>query len=95
MGDNPLDTLSPLFTLTHITTFYHRFLCHICKKTTFFPLTLSGRPVFYYIYSLAKKVILSIERGETNVVSVLTPLQRVRMGFYGPYEVNITVPFNE
>jgi hypothetical protein len=35
-----------------------------------------------------------MERGETNVVSVLTPLQRIRMGFYRPYEVNITVPFN-
>ncbi len=95
MGDNPLDTYSPLFTLTPNPTFYHRFLCHICKKTTFFPLTTPTGPVFYYIYFLAKKVIVSVERGETNVVSVLTPLQRVRMGFYRPYEVTIIVPFNE
>ena len=95
MGDNPLDTYSPLFTLTPNPTFYHRFLCHICKKTTFFPLTLAGGPVFYYVYSLAKKGVVSVGRGETNVVSVLTPLQRVRMGFYGPYEMTITVPFNE
>jgi hypothetical protein len=79
MGDNPLDTYSPLFTLTPNPTFYHRYGCYICEKTTFSPLTLAGGPVFYYIYFLAKKVILSIERGETNVVSVLTPLQGVRM----------------
>ena len=89
MGDNPLDTYSPPFVVTRNPTFYHRFLCHICKKTTFFPLTTPTGPVFYYIRFLAKKVILSVERGETNVVSVLTPLQRVRMGFYGPYEVTI------
>ena len=94
-GDNPLDTYSPLFVLTLNPTFYHRFLCHICKKTTFFPLTLAGGPVFYYVYSLAKKGVVSVGRGETNVVSVLTPLQRIRMGFYGPYEVTIIVPFNE
>ena len=35
-----------------------------------------------------------MKRGETNVVSVLTPLQRCRMGFYDPYEVTIIVPFN-
>jgi len=72
-GDNPLVHFPPLFVLTSFPTFYHRYGCYICKKTTFSPLTLAGGPVFYYVYSLAKKVIVSVERGETNVVSVLTP----------------------
>ena len=94
-GDNPLDTYSLLFTLTLLTTFPHRYGYVDSVMTTFFPLTTPTGPVFYYIYFLAKKGILSVWGGETNVVSVLTPLQRIRMGFYGPYEMTITVPFNE
>ena len=41
--------------------------------TTFSPLTLSGRPLFYYIHFPAKKGGLSTRRGEMNVVSVRRP----------------------
>jgi hypothetical protein len=63
--------------------------------TNLFPLTIAGRPVFYYIYFLAKKGVVSVGRGETNVVSVLTPPSRSSYGYYGPYEETIIVPFNE
>lgn len=54
IGDNPLDTFSP--------TFPHHCLPHFTttiglgnsKNEDFFPLTLSGGPVFYYIYLSAK-----------------------------------------
>ncbi len=67
-------------------------------KTTFFPLTLSGGPLFYYIHSPDKKGRLSIERGETNVVSVLTPFNEgtdrlfilQRGGHYSPFVVKTT-----
>ena len=94
-GDNPLDTYSPLFVLTLLTTFPHRYGYVDSVMTNLFPLTTPTGPVFYYIYFLAKKGVVSVGPRETNVVSVLTPLQRIRMGFYGPYEVTITVPFNE
>jgi len=42
--------------------------------TTFSPLTLSGRPLFYYICFPDKKGGLSTRRGEMNVVSVLEVL---------------------
>jgi hypothetical protein len=68
--------------------------------TTFFPLTISGRPLFYYIYSPDKKGRVSVRRGETNVVSVLTPFNECRrpivmsepIGYLSSNEVDITVP---
>jgi hypothetical protein len=66
-GDNPLDTYSPLFVLTQFTTFYHRYGYVNSVMTNLFPLTIAGRPVFYYIYFLAKKGVVSVGRGETSL----------------------------
>jgi len=49
--------------VTQSTTFSHRYGCYDSVKTTFFPLTTKG--------------VVSEERGETNVVSVIE-------GFYPP-----------
>ena len=76
-GDNPL---TPFWTNTFTTlspTFYHHFLYYDSIKTTFFPLTLSGGPFFYYIRFPDKKGTLSVEGGETTVGSVTE-------GFYPP-----------
>jgi len=98
-GDNPLDTYSPLFVLTPNPTFYHRYGCYICEMTTFFPLTTPTGPVFYYIYFLAKKGVVSVGRGETNVVSVIgvfyPPSTREPIRYYGPFVWTITVPSGE
>ena len=65
--------------------------------TTFFPLTTPTGPVFYYIYFLAKKGVVSVERGETNVVSVIgvfyPPSTREPIHYLTPNEVDIIVPF--
>ena len=78
-GDNPLTHIPSPTQYTLPPTFYHRYGYVDSIKTTLFPLTLSGRPLFYYVYSPDKKGRVSVERGETNVVSVLEvlyPLQR-------------------
>jgi hypothetical protein len=96
-GDNPLVHFYPLFNRTQFTTFYHRFLYGYSVKTTFFPLTTPTGPVFYYVYFLAKKGIVSEERGETNVVSVIgvfyPPSTREPIHYLTPNEVDIIVPF--
>jgi len=66
--------------------------------TTFFPLTLSGGPLFYYIRFPDKKGVSSVMGGETNVVSVLTPFNEgtdmlycpQRGGYYSPFVVKTT-----
>jgi hypothetical protein len=98
-GDNPLDTYSPLFVLTLNPTFYHRYGYVDSVMTNLFPLTTPTGPVFYYIYFLAKKGVVSVRRGETNVVSVIgvfyPPPTREPIRYYGLYEVTITVPSGE
>lgn len=59
-GDNPLVHFSPLFVLTSFPTFYHRYGYVDSVMTTFFPLTTPTGPVFYYVYFLAKKGVVSI-----------------------------------
>jgi len=74
-------------TPTHYTltpTFYHRFLCSDSVMTTFSPLTISGRPFFYYIHFPDKKGVSSVMGGETNVVSVLEVLCKVKPYIYPP-----------
>jgi hypothetical protein len=58
--DNPLDTYSPLFVLTLNPTFYHCYGYVDSVMTTFFPLTTPTGPVFYYVYFLAKKGVVSV-----------------------------------
>jgi hypothetical protein len=82
-GDNPLDPLSPTFSgfvFPHFTTAYGP---HVYENTTFSPLTLSGGPVFYYIYFPDKKGRFRTRRGETSL--------RV----FHDYSVMVLPPFNE
>jgi len=54
-GDNPLAPYNtPTYTI-YIPTFSHHFLYGYSVMTIFFPLTLSGRPLFYYICFPDKK----------------------------------------
>jgi hypothetical protein len=53
------------YTLTP--TFYHRFLCGDSVMTTFSPLTISGRPFFYYIHFPDKKGVSSVMGAETSL----------------------------
>ena len=94
-GDNPLHTYSPLHLTTLSPTFHHRYGYVDSVVTTFFPLTLSGEGFFYYMYFPAKKGRLSSGRGETNVVSVLTPFNEESVGYLDPNEVDIIRPFIE
>jgi hypothetical protein len=73
------------YTLTP--TFYHRFLCSDSVMTTFSPLTISGRPFFYYIHFPDKKGVSSVMGGETSktyhlwyVTSVRRPLLPLQGG---------------
>ena len=98
-GDNPLDTFSPLHRLTHFTTFYHHNPPTVYEKTTFSPLTLSGRPVFYYIYFPDKKGRFRTRRGETSLrvfhdhsVMVLYPSTREWVCFTTLQRGDISVP---
>ena len=70
IGDNPLTHFWGFPHLLVSPTFYHHFLYYDSIKTTFFPLTLSGGPFFYYIRFPDKKGTLSVEGGETTVGSV-------------------------
>jgi hypothetical protein len=67
IGDNPLTHIpSPtLYTLSP--TFYHRYGYVDSVMTTFFPLTLSGRPLFYYVYSPDKKGRVSVRSAGTSL----------------------------
>ena len=80
-GDNPLTYFCGNTFTTHSPTFYHRYGYMNSIKTTLFPLTLSGRPLFYYVYSPDKKGRLSVEGGETTIGSVTE-------GFYPPSTKN-------
>jgi hypothetical protein len=74
--------------------------------TTFSPLTISGRPFFYYIHFPDKKGRVSVRGGETSLrvfhdhlVMVLTPFNEgtdmlycpQRGGYYSPFVS--TIPF--
>ena len=73
-GDNPLVHIqTPTYTI-YSPTFSHHFLYGYSVMTIFFPLTLSGRPLFYYICFPDKKGMPSGIGGGTNVVSVRRPL---------------------
>jgi hypothetical protein len=65
--------------------------------TTFFPLTLSGGPFFYYIRFPDKKGTLSVEGGETTVGSVIEgfypPSTREPIYYLDPNEVTKLCPF--
>jgi len=79
-GDNPLDHISPTLLVPLTTTFHHDYGYNDSIKTTLFPLLIVWEGFFYYIYIPDKKGLVSVERGETNVVSVLRvfyPLQGV------------------
>lgn len=78
-GDNPLTPYLSPTTTTFSPTFYHRFPYGYSVMTTFFPLTISGRPLFYYIYFPDKKGRVSVRRGETSLRVLedhFYPLQR-------------------
>ena len=96
-GDNPLAHISSPTTTTLSPTFYHHFLCGYSVMTTFSPLTLSGRPFFYYIHFPAKKGRVSLKRGETTVGSVIgvfyPPSTREPIYYLTPNEVTILCPF--
>ena len=79
-GDNPLAHIHTPTLYNIIPTFSHRFPCSYSVMTIFFPLTISGRPLFYYICFPDKKGMPSGLGGETPVGSVrrpFYPLQRV------------------
>jgi hypothetical protein len=77
IGDNPFDGISVPTCILIPPTLYHRNGYGDIVMTTFFPLTVSGGPFFYYIRFPDKKGVLSVEGGETTVGSVTE-------GFYSP-----------
>ena len=77
IGDNPLTHFWGFPHLLVSPTFYHRYGYGDIVMTTFFPLTLSGGPFFYYIRFPDKKGVSSSLGGETTVGSVIE-------GFYPP-----------
>ena len=79
MGDNPFGGFWFPHSLPHSPTMSTEFMAGYSVMTTFSPLTVSGRPFFYYIQILAKKGVVSETPRVTNVVSVLIPLQRITM----------------
>jgi hypothetical protein len=70
MGDNPFGGFWFPHSLPHSPTMSSEFMAGYGVMTTFSPLTISGRPYFYYIYFLAKKGLVSETPRVTNVVSV-------------------------
>jgi len=83
-GDNPHDTLLPYFSgfvFPHFTTTYGP---HVYVNTTFSPLTLSGGPVFYYIYFPDKKGRFRTKRGETSLRVFYAPSTREQVCFVTP-----------
>jgi hypothetical protein len=64
MGDNPLDPFPPTFPHHSFPLSPTHYGHADSENPTFSLLTVSGRPVFYYVYFLAKKGRLSIMSGE-------------------------------
>ena len=97
IGDNPLTHFCTIPHLLVSPTFYHRNGYGDIVMTTFFPLTLSGRPFFYYIRFPDNKGTLSVEGGETTVGSVsegfYPPPTREPIYYLGPNEVTTLRPF--
>jgi len=79
MGDNPFGDIRFPHSLPHSPTMSSEFMAGYSVMTTFSPLTIAGRPFFYYVCFLAKKGLVSETPRVTNVVSVLIPLQRITM----------------
>jgi hypothetical protein len=79
MGDNPFGGFWLPHSMPLSPTMSSEFMAGYSVMTTFSPLTVSGRPFFYYIQILAKKGVVSETPRVTNVVSVLIPLQRITM----------------
>ena len=96
-GDNPLTHFCTIPHLLVSPTFYHRYGYGDIVMTTFFPLTLSGRPFFYYIRFPDNKGTLSVEGGETTVGSVsegfYPPPTREPIYYLTPNEVDNLCPF--
>ena len=97
IGDNPLTGFwFPTYVLIP-PTFYHGFPCSDIVMTTFFPLTLSGGPFFYYIRFPDKKGVSSPLGGETTVGSVIEgfypPSTREPIYYLTPNEVDNLCPF--
>ena len=76
-GDNPFGGFWFPHSLPLSPTISSVFMAGYSVMTTFSPLTIAGRPYFYYLCFLAKKGIVSERPRGTNVVSVLSPLQRI------------------
>ena len=97
IGDNPLTHFWGFPHLLVSPTFYHHFLYYDIVMTTFFPLTLSGGPFFYYIRFPDNKGTLSVEGGETTVGSVTEgfypPSTREPIYYLDPNEVDNLCPF--
>ncbi len=84
IGDNPLVHIRPPTCILSSPTFYHRYGYGNMLMTILFPLTISGRPLFYYIRFPDNKGTLSIRCGETTIGSVSE-------GFYPPSTKNRVV----
>jgi hypothetical protein len=59
-GDNPLTHFWSPTCILIPPTFYHHFLYYDSIKTILFPLTIAGRPFFYYIRFPDKKGVVSV-----------------------------------
>ncbi len=70
MGDNPFGGIWFPHFIPHSPTMSSEFMAGYGVMTTFSPLTVSGRPLFYYVCFLAKKGLVSETPRVTNVVSV-------------------------
>jgi hypothetical protein len=96
-GDNPFDGFWVPTLILIPPTFYHRNGYGDIVMTTFFPLTLSGGPFFYYIRFPDNKGTLSVEGGETTVGSVIEgfypPPTREPIYYLDPNEVTTLRPF--
>jgi hypothetical protein len=66
-GDNPLVHIQTPTYIIYSPTFSHHFLYGYSVMTIFFPLTLSGRPLFYYICFPDKKGMPSGIGGGTSL----------------------------
>jgi len=71
MGDNPFGGIWFPHFIPHSPTMSSEFMAGYGVMTTFSPLTVSGRPLFYYICFPDKKGMPSGIGGGTNVVSVI------------------------
>jgi len=64
MGDNLFGGFWVPHSLPLSPTISTEFMAGCSVMTTFSPLTIAGRPYFYYIYFLAKKGLLSVRSRE-------------------------------